>query len=230
MDISSFKQYIKLAPESVSEWQRWENSLPTVDSILPILDYVYNSEWLQDDWKAIRAFIRKGYLEQNEESELVSGVKHVNIFNSRVKNIKADAAISLNCSIVRSLESISLCSDSTESLSISHASKLSEIIGNTQGLSYVSLNKCPKLDFGSIISTLDSVRVLDLSGNPQFSSIEALHRNENVFALYLIETSVMKAENTVEVLSSMPNLKKLWIKANKKELELLREVLPGIVN
>ena len=230
MDISSFKQYIKSAPESVSEWQGWENSLPTVDSILPILDYIYSSEWLQDDWKAIRAFIRKGYLEQNEESELVSGVKHVNIFNSRLTNIKADATVSLNCSIVRSLESISLCSDSTESLSISHASKFSGIIGNTQNLSYVSLNRCPKLDFGSIISTLDSVRFLELSGNPQLSSIDELHGNKNIFALYLIETSVMKAKNTVDVFSSMPNLRKLWIKSSKKELEFLREVLPGIVN
>ena len=230
MDISSFKKYIKLAPENVSEWQRWENSLPTFDSILPILDYVYNAEWQRDDWKAIMAFIRKGYVEQNESSELVDGIKHVNIFNSKVINLKVDVAISLNCSIVRSLESINLCSDSVESLSVSHASKLSEITGNTLNLSYLSLNKCQKLDFGSIISTLDSVKILDLSGNPQLSSIDELRGNKNIFALYLFETNVIKTKETVEILASIPNLKKLWIKANKKELELLREALPGIVN
>lgn len=230
MDISSFKKYIKLAPENVSEWQRWENSLPNVDSILPILDYAYNVEWLRDDWKAIMAFIRKSYIEQNESSELVDGIKHVNIFNSKIINLEVDVAISLNCSIVRSLESINLCSDSVESLSVSHASKLSEITGNTQNLSYLSLNKCQKLDFGSIIPTLDSVRILDLSGNPQLSSIDELRGNKNIFALYLVETNVMKAKETVEILASIPNLKKLWIKASKKELALLREALPGIVN
>ncbi|MFB2650668.1 hypothetical protein [Shewanella mangrovisoli] len=230
MDISSFKKYIKLAPENVSEWLRWENSLPNVDSILPILDYVYNIEWQRDDWKAIRAFIRKGYVEQNESSELVDGIKHVNIFNSKIINLEVDVAISLNCSIVRSLESINLCSDSVESLSISHANKLSEITGNTQNLSYLSLNKCQKLDFGSIIPTLDSVKILDLSGNSQLSSIDELRGNKNIFALYLVETNVMKAKETVEILASIPNLKKLWIKASKKELALLREALPGIVN
>ncbi|MGY3894896.1 hypothetical protein [Aeromonas enterica] len=230
MDISSFKKYIKLAPDNVSEWQRWECSLPTFDSILPILDYVYNSEWQRDDWKAIRAFIRKGYLEQNKSSELVGGIKHVNIFNSKIDNVRVDVAISLNCSIVRSLESIDLCSNSVESLSVTHASKLSEITGNIQGLSYLSLNKCQKLDIGSIITMLDSVRVLDLSGNPQLSSIDELRGNKNIFALYLVETNVIKAKETVDVLTSMPNLKKIWIKANKNELEILREALPGIVN
>jgi len=230
MDISSFKKYIKLAPENVSEWQRWEDSLPTFDSILPALDCVYNSEWQRDDWKAIRAFIRKGYLEQNKSSELVDGVKHVNIFNSKINNVRVDVAISLNCSIVRSLESIDLCSNSVESLSVTHARKLSEITGNIQGLSYLSLNKCQKLDVGPIITMLDSVRILDLSGNPQLSSINELRGNRNIFALYLVETNVIKAEETVDVLASMPNLKKLWIKANKKELEILREALPGIVN
>ncbi|CAD6365916.1 hypothetical protein [Shewanella putrefaciens] len=230
MDISSFKKYIKLAPENVSEWQKWENSLPTFDSILPILDYIYNAEWQQDDWKAIMAFIRKGYFEQNKSSELVDGIKHVNIFNSNVINVKVDVAISLNCSIARSLESINLCSDAVESLSVSHASKLSEITGNTQRLSYLSLNKCQKLDFFSIISTLDSVKILDLSGNPQLSSIDALRGNKNIFALYLVETNVIKTKETIDILTSMPNLKKIWIKANKKELELLREALPGIVN
>jgi Leucine-rich repeat (LRR) protein len=230
MDISSFKKYIKLAPDNVSEWQRWESSLPTFDSILPILDYVYNSEWQRDDWKAIRAFIRKGYLEQNKSSELVGGIKHVNIFNSKIDNVRVDVAISLNCSIVRSLESIDLCSNSVESLSVTHASKLSEITGNIKGLSYLSLNKCQKLDIGSIITMLDSVRILDLSGNPQLSSIDELRGNKNIFALYLVETNVIKAKETVDVLTSMPNLKKIWIKANKNELEILREALPGIVN
>ncbi|MGL5813686.1 MAG: hypothetical protein ACRCYW_10210 [Aeromonas sp.] len=230
MDISSFKKYIKLAPENVSEWQRWEESLPTFDSILPVLDCVYNSEWQRDDWKAIMAFIRKGYLERNETSELVSGVKHVNIFNSKVINVKIDVAISLNFSIVRSLESINLYSNSVESLSVSHASKLAEITGNIQGLSYLSLNKCQKLDIGSIIPTLDRVRILDLSGNPQLSSIDELRGNKNIFALYLIETNVIKNKETVDVLASMPSLKKLWIKANKNELEVLREALPEIVN
>lgn len=77
---------------------------------------------------------------------------------------------------------------------------------------------------------LDSVRILDLSGNPQLSSIDALRGNKNIFALYLVETNVIKAKETVDVLASMPNLKKLWIKANKKELEVLREALPVIVN
>lgn len=204
--------------------------MPTFDSILPILDYVYNSEWQRDDWKAIRAFIRKGYLEQNKSSELLGGIKHVNIFNSKIDSLRVDVAISLNCSIVRSLESIDLCSNSVESLSVTHASKLSEITGNIQGLSYLSLNKCQKLDIGSIITMLDSVRILDLSGNPQLSSIDELRGNKNIFALYLVETNVIKAKETVDVLTSMPNLKKIWIKANKNELEILREALPGIVN
>ncbi|MCT8943977.1 hypothetical protein [Shewanella putrefaciens] len=113
---------------------------------------------------------------------------------------------------------------------MSHASKLSEITGNTHRLSYLSLNKCQKLDFFSIISTLDSVKILDLSGNPQLSSIDALRGNKNIFALYLVETNVIKTKETIDILTSMPNLKKIWIKANKKELELLREALPGIVN
>lgn len=230
MDISSFKQYIKLAPENVSEWQRWEDSLPAFDSILPILGYVYSTEWQRDDWKAIRAFIRKGYLEQNESSELVGGIKHVNVFNSKLTNVKVDVAVSLSCSVVRSLKSINLCSDSVESLSVCHANNLSEIAGNIRSLSYLSLNKCQKLDFGSIVSTLDSVRILDLSGNPQLSSIDELRGNKNIFALYLVETNVIKTKGAVEVLASMPNLKKLWIKASKKELETLREALPGIVN
>ncbi|WP_287480727.1 hypothetical protein [Shewanella sp.] len=121
-------------------------------------------------------------------------------------------------------------SDQETALSVSHANKLSEITGNTQNLSYLSLNKCQKLDFGSIISTLDSVKILDLSGNPQLSSIDELRGNKNIFALYLVETNVIKTKETVEILASIPNLKKLWIKANKKELELLREALPGIVN
>lgn len=40
---------------------------------------------------------------------------------------------------------------------------------------------------------------------------------------YLVETNVIKTKETIDILTSMPNLKKIWIKANKKELELLRE-------
>ncbi|KJY73659.1 hypothetical protein [Vibrio nigripulchritudo] len=230
MNISTFINYIESAPKGVSDWKTWESSLPNFTSLDPVLEFINEVQWSKDNWKAIRAFIRKGYLEQNLPSESIENNDHVNIFNSKIDNVEIFKSKSLSLSIVRSLESVNLLSESIEALSISHASKLSKITGNIENLKFLSLNKCPKLNIDSIMHSLEDIKILDMSSNKQLLNIEALHGKSSILALYLSDTNVIKHEKTIDTLTSMRNLERVWIKANKRQLDELREALPNIVN
>ena len=79
------------------------------------------------------------------------------------------------------------------------------------------------------MTLLKQLLILDISLNKNFRSVDFLESNESIRVLQLIDTNVMKLENTIYYLRQMKNLRYLDIKATQSEIMIIRKELPHCI-
>ena len=213
--------------EVESVFLKWGLSYIETRALIALLQdkYISASENLLFDGR-YEDYIKQHKFVESQSGLSISGdtssVLDFSLFDKKLLKLKLFAVRKANVIILPK-------NPAFEALRINCAPKLTEIknIECIEGLKFLSIDRCKAfLDF-EFIEKLNNLYVLGISGNNRLPELDFLGEKSKIRILHLAETNAMKLKNTIDNLSKLKNLRYLSIRANQKELKLLREHFPA---
>jgi hypothetical protein len=233
----------------VDRTRAWLEDIPEIQSFTEIESFFSSKELSSRERRALILLLQRKYIDSADEVGPLEGYYDSNVKYDKIFDIYNGLSIfgDTNSSILdfsrldKKLLKVKVCAakkakrivlpknSAFEALDISYAPKLTHIdnVEHIKGMKSLTFDKCKAfLDF-RFVQKLNNLHILGISGNENLPELDFLNEKSNISILHLVETNVMKLNNTIDNLSKLKKLKYLSINANQKELNELRERLPA---
>lgn len=243
--ISKLKDYPKgYGPDEVDIWLK---DIPNIESLTDIDSVFFNNNLSYNQWKGLIIILANKYIgsrfnefsfEYNYEKFIKD--KGINDIYKKIYLWNDKSQILDFSFLTKELTKISISSNKVEKIIFPKINNIEalELVGLNslttlenieylKKLKYLTIGGCNKIEDFDFLNNFNDILYLYLAPK-HLKSLEYLSDNSDTTILD-IGSNIVKNATTINKLSHLKKLKYLYIKANKNELNILRDVLPNCV-